>query len=138
MAEELRFAMRCHGSRQRPALKRNCSRCTPGTTYVPATNNLTQANGVSAFYISPGICSSHQEARGPTPTDAVPTPASAAADTCSLPADLTPPPPAPPPPFPFPPVVPSNYIRRPSIPLPLVATSSLSSLPPPPSPLSCS
>ncbi|XP_063880682.1 glutamate receptor ionotropic, kainate 2-like isoform X2 [Scylla paramamosain] len=45
MAEELRFAMRCHGSRQRPALKRNCSRCTPGTTYVPAATNLTQANG---------------------------------------------------------------------------------------------
>ncbi|XP_047488931.1 glutamate receptor ionotropic, kainate 2-like, partial [Penaeus chinensis] len=45
MAEELRFAMRCHGSRQRPALKRNCSRCTPGTTYVPAATDLPQANG---------------------------------------------------------------------------------------------
>ncbi|CAL4124820.1 unnamed protein product, partial [Meganyctiphanes norvegica] len=46
MAEELRFAMRCHGSRQRPALKRNCSRCAPGNTYVPATVNLPpQANG---------------------------------------------------------------------------------------------
>ncbi|XP_071549118.1 glutamate receptor ionotropic, kainate 2-like isoform X2 [Panulirus ornatus] len=45
MAEELRFAMRCHGSRQRPALRRNCSRCTPGSTYVPAATDLPQANG---------------------------------------------------------------------------------------------
>lgn len=36
MAEELRFAVRCHGSRQRPALKRNCVKCSPGQhTYVP-------------------------------------------------------------------------------------------------------
>lgn len=35
MAEELRFAMRCHGSRQRPALKRNCAKCNSQTTYVP-------------------------------------------------------------------------------------------------------
>ncbi|KAG5677547.1 hypothetical protein PVAND_007299 [Polypedilum vanderplanki] len=37
MAEELRFAVRCHGSRQRPALKRNCVKCSPGGqhTYVP-------------------------------------------------------------------------------------------------------
>jgi len=36
MAEELRFAVRCHGSRQRPALKRNCAKCSPGQhTYVP-------------------------------------------------------------------------------------------------------
>lgn len=140
MAEELRFAMRCHGSRQRPALRRNCSRCTPGTTYVPAATTLTQANGVSAFYISPGTCATHQPAAsGPSPPDNAPTPAPAASDTYSLPADLTPPPPAPPPPFPFPPVMPANYTsRRPSIPIPLVSTSSLSSLPPPPSPLSCS
>ncbi|XP_068222545.1 glutamate receptor ionotropic, kainate 2-like [Palaemon carinicauda] len=45
MAEELRFAMRCQGSRQRPALKRNCTRCTTGTTYVPASNDMPQANG---------------------------------------------------------------------------------------------
>ena len=32
MAEELRFAMRCHGSRQKPALKRNCARCSPDNT----------------------------------------------------------------------------------------------------------
>lgn len=38
MAEELRFAVKCHGSRQRPALKRNCTKCSPGqhTTFVPS------------------------------------------------------------------------------------------------------
>ncbi|XP_042204502.1 glutamate receptor ionotropic, kainate 2-like isoform X3 [Homarus americanus] len=35
MAEELCFAMRCRGSRQRPALRRQCSRCVPGAAYVP-------------------------------------------------------------------------------------------------------
>ncbi|XP_069180620.1 glutamate receptor ionotropic, kainate 2 [Procambarus clarkii] len=46
MAEELRFALRCHGSRQRPALKRNCQQCVPGTTHVPeGTTDLPQANG---------------------------------------------------------------------------------------------
>ncbi|PNF31226.1 Glutamate receptor ionotropic, kainate 2, partial [Cryptotermes secundus] len=36
MTEELCFALKCRGSRQRPALKRQCSKCIPGTTYVPA------------------------------------------------------------------------------------------------------
>lgn len=36
MAEELRFAMHCHGSKQRPALKRTCHKCVPSSTYVPA------------------------------------------------------------------------------------------------------
>lgn len=143
MAEELRFAMRCHGSRQRPALRRNCTRCTPGSTYVPAATDLPQANGVSAFFVPPGSCSSHrQSGRGSVAPEVVPdttAAAAAAADTYSLPLDITPPPPPPPPPFPFPPVVPSTYgIRRPSIPLPLASSSSVSSLPPPPSPLSCS
>ncbi|XP_039277723.1 glutamate receptor ionotropic, kainate 2 isoform X8 [Nilaparvata lugens] len=40
MLEELCFALRCRGSRQRPALKRQCSKCLPGTTYVPATFDL--------------------------------------------------------------------------------------------------
>ncbi|XP_054261471.1 glutamate receptor ionotropic, kainate 2-like isoform X2 [Macrosteles quadrilineatus] len=40
MAEELCFALRCRGSRQRPALKRQCSKCVPGTTYVPASFDL--------------------------------------------------------------------------------------------------
>ncbi|XP_037080703.1 glutamate receptor ionotropic, kainate 2-like isoform X2 [Pollicipes pollicipes] len=36
MANELRFAMRCHAPRQRPALRRSCSRCHNTTaTYVP-------------------------------------------------------------------------------------------------------
>lgn len=47
MAEELRFAVRCHGSRQRPALKRSCTRCSPGTTYVPAALDMPHINGVS-------------------------------------------------------------------------------------------
>ncbi|KAM7341355.1 glutamate receptor ionotropic, kainate 2-like isoform 2-T2 [Cochliomyia hominivorax] len=38
MAEELRFAMHCHASKQRPALRRNCAKCMPGTTYVPAAS----------------------------------------------------------------------------------------------------
>lgn len=40
MTEELCFALRCRGSRQRPALKRQCSKCMPGTTYVPAALDL--------------------------------------------------------------------------------------------------
>ncbi|KAF2883312.1 hypothetical protein ILUMI_22872, partial [Ignelater luminosus] len=45
MAEELRFAVRCHGSRQRPALRRSCTRCSPATTYVPAALDLPHING---------------------------------------------------------------------------------------------
>ncbi|CAO1328702.1 unnamed protein product [Diamesa hyperborea] len=49
MAEELRFAVRCHGSRQRPALKRNCTKCSPAglQTYVPY--GMNQYSGVSKF-----------------------------------------------------------------------------------------
>ncbi|XP_063910072.1 glutamate receptor ionotropic, kainate 2-like isoform X4 [Zophobas morio] len=36
MGGELCFALRCRGSRQRPALRRQCSKCLPGATYVPA------------------------------------------------------------------------------------------------------
>ena len=49
MAEELRFAIRCHGSRQRPALKRSCTRCSPGTTYVPAALEIQHINGVNTI-----------------------------------------------------------------------------------------
>ncbi|KAF6208036.1 hypothetical protein GE061_016486 [Apolygus lucorum] len=49
MAEELRFAIRCHGSRQRPALKRNCTRCSPGTTYVPSALDIQHINGETAI-----------------------------------------------------------------------------------------
>ena len=49
MAEELRFAIRCHGSRQRPALKRSCIKCSPGaTTYVPGMAH--HLNGVSIIF----------------------------------------------------------------------------------------
>lgn len=44
MLEELCFALRCRGSRRRPALKRQCSKCVPGTTYVPASFDLPPAN----------------------------------------------------------------------------------------------
>ncbi|CAG0878616.1 unnamed protein product [Darwinula stevensoni] len=49
LAEELCFAVRCCGSRQRPALKRQCSRCMLGTTYVSAAGldlTMGQENGV--------------------------------------------------------------------------------------------
>lgn len=36
MGGELCFALKCRGSRQRPALRRQCSKCLPGVTYVPA------------------------------------------------------------------------------------------------------
>ncbi|XP_023309783.1 glutamate receptor ionotropic, kainate 2 [Anoplophora glabripennis] len=49
MAEELRFAVRCHGSRQRPALRRSCTRCSPATTYVPAALDLPHINGESVI-----------------------------------------------------------------------------------------
>lgn len=32
MTEEFWFAMKCRGSRQRPALRRQCSKCIPTTT----------------------------------------------------------------------------------------------------------
>ncbi|KAF5284017.1 hypothetical protein FQR65_LT13624 [Abscondita terminalis] len=51
MAEELRFAVRCHGSRQRPALRRSCTRCSPATTYVPAALDLPHINGVTRLSI---------------------------------------------------------------------------------------
>nr|XP_024214688.1 glutamate receptor ionotropic, kainate 2-like isoform X1 [Halyomorpha halys] len=35
MADELCFALRCRGSRQRPALKRQCSKCASSASYIP-------------------------------------------------------------------------------------------------------
>jgi len=51
MAEELRFAIRCHGSRQRPALKRNCVKCSPAgqNTYVPSSFALPHHFGVTTY-----------------------------------------------------------------------------------------
>ncbi|KAL7047475.1 hypothetical protein ACKWTF_002928 [Chironomus riparius] len=52
MAEELRFAVRCHGSRQRPALKRNCVKCSPAgqNTYVPSSFALPHHFGQEIQY----------------------------------------------------------------------------------------
>ncbi len=47
MAEELRFAVRCRASRQRPALRRQCSKCITGATYVPSgLEMIPQENGI--------------------------------------------------------------------------------------------
>ena len=43
MAEELKFALKCHGSRQRPALRRGCNKChAPASTHVPTTDLMQQ------------------------------------------------------------------------------------------------
>lgn len=56
MAEELRFAVRCHGSRQRPALKRNCVKCSPGQhTYVPSSFGLPHHYGVIFYSFLPHL-----------------------------------------------------------------------------------
>ena len=52
MAEELRFAMRCHGSRQKPALRRSCSRCSPEgknrlNIFFHVLNPVSKQNDVS-------------------------------------------------------------------------------------------
>ncbi|KAH8384925.1 hypothetical protein KR200_007478 [Drosophila serrata] len=46
MAQELRFAIHCHGSKSkhRPR-KRNCLKCSAGTTYVPSNMSSTPATG---------------------------------------------------------------------------------------------
>lgn len=47
MGEELRFALRCQGSRQRPTLRRSCLRCTPPShTYVPTNHDVPPLHGV--------------------------------------------------------------------------------------------
>ncbi|KAK4018180.1 hypothetical protein OUZ56_000249 [Daphnia magna] len=46
MGEELRFALRCQGSRQRPTLRRSCLRCTPPShTYVPTNHDVPPLHG---------------------------------------------------------------------------------------------
>lgn len=54
MAEELRFAMHCQGSKskQRPAMKSgSCIKCAPGSTYVP-TNVALPNLGVHYNYFN--------------------------------------------------------------------------------------
>jgi hypothetical protein len=52
MAEELRFAMRCRGSRQKPALRRSCSRCSPENTWVLTMKILSQLVEVDIIWIA--------------------------------------------------------------------------------------
>lgn len=48
MSEELCFALRCRGSRQRPALKRTCSKCVSvNFAYVPSLEHSRDSNGNS-------------------------------------------------------------------------------------------
>lgn len=72
MAEELRFAIKCRASRQRPVLKRSCSKCSlasgpvfrpgsqlthrhfgPSNTYVPARRPSAAAHGSMAVQQQP-------------------------------------------------------------------------------------
>lgn len=47
MTEELRFAVKCSASRQRPVLRRQCSKCLVGSTYVPSGLEVPiETNGV--------------------------------------------------------------------------------------------
>lgn len=51
MGEELRFALRCQGSRQRPTLRRSCLRCTPPShTYVPTNHDVPPLHGVRNIF----------------------------------------------------------------------------------------
>ncbi|XP_017493330.1 PREDICTED: glutamate receptor ionotropic, kainate 2 isoform X3 [Rhagoletis zephyria] len=54
MAEELRYAMHCHTSKQRPSLNRKCVKCTPDSTYVPAElgSGIPNASGVHYNYFN--------------------------------------------------------------------------------------
>lgn len=40
MAEELRYAIRCDGTKHKATLKRTCNGCSPITTYVPAPMHM--------------------------------------------------------------------------------------------------
>ncbi|XP_046446549.1 glutamate receptor ionotropic, kainate 2-like isoform X3 [Daphnia pulex] len=56
MGEELRFALRCQGSRQRPTLRRSCLRCTPPShTYVPTNHDVPPLHGVRENGVMPMI-----------------------------------------------------------------------------------
>ncbi|KAL9896314.1 glutamate receptor ionotropic, kainate 2 isoform 3-T4 [Glossina fuscipes fuscipes] len=51
MAEELRFAMHCHTSKQRPSMKHNCAKCMPASTYVPQgpTTSASVTSGLAGI-----------------------------------------------------------------------------------------
>ncbi|XP_030751452.1 glutamate receptor ionotropic, kainate 1-like isoform X2 [Sitophilus oryzae] len=65
MGGELCFALKCRGSRQRPALKRQCSKCLSGVTYVPSPLDIPPhppqppARAPPTNGLSPRLCSAH-------------------------------------------------------------------------------
>lgn len=57
MAEELRYAIRCDGTKHKATLKRTCNGCSPITTYVPApmhinhvTSQIVSYNDIMIWY----------------------------------------------------------------------------------------
>ncbi|XP_064613530.1 glutamate receptor ionotropic, kainate 2-like isoform X2 [Liolophura sinensis] len=46
MAEELRFAIRCHGSTQKPRFKRHCSKCKTGHGHRHSDAHIDSPNGI--------------------------------------------------------------------------------------------
>ncbi|XP_076271918.1 glutamate receptor ionotropic, kainate 2-like isoform X2 [Rhynchophorus ferrugineus] len=73
MGGELCFALRCRGSRQRPALKRQCSKCLTGVTYVPSPLDIPPhpphppARPPPSNGLSPRLCSSHLQFKNDSP-----------------------------------------------------------------------
>lgn len=53
MADELCFALRCRGSRQRPALKRQCSKCATSASYIPTVPPAPAPPQLPAYSSSP-------------------------------------------------------------------------------------
>lgn len=57
MSEELCFALRCRGSRQRPALKRTCSKCVSvNLAYVPSLDHSRDSNRNSTPVSIANLC----------------------------------------------------------------------------------
>lgn len=50
MAEELRYAIRCDGTKHKATLKRTCNGCSPITTYVPAPLHINHVNSQIVSY----------------------------------------------------------------------------------------
>ncbi|XP_066157073.1 glutamate receptor ionotropic, kainate 2-like isoform X3 [Euwallacea fornicatus] len=67
MGGELCFALQCRGSRQRPALRRQCSKCLSGVTYVPSPLDIpphplqppAMRRNVPSNGLSPRTCPTH-------------------------------------------------------------------------------
>ena len=58
MLEELRFAIRCHGSTKKPALRRECSKCV----HYPDTMPHETHNGMILKDMNPGRTLKQREA----------------------------------------------------------------------------